>query len=188
MRLFEKLAQIADTLDQCGHIELASKIDTLIKEAKELNDRIVRDRFWAKVDKTPSCHLWNGAIDSSGYGILTINGKNHNAHRLNYEWATGKPIPKGLVLLHKCDQRNCVNDQHLSLGTQNENIADRVKKNRSAKGPQNGRARLKPKDIKKIRKLRSKGWTETRIAKLYGVGRSTIAHICKRHTWNWLND
>lgn len=188
MELFVKLARIADILDEQGHIALATSVDSLIKEAIELREHLVKDRFWNKVKKGPepsSCHLWNGAKDSSGYGIVTIDGKNHAAHRLSYEWANGRKIPKGYVLLHNCDTANCVNDKHLSLGTQDENVKDRVSKNRSARGKNNGRARLSDKNIKKIKKLRAKGWTEKAIAMLFGVGRSTISNILHGRTWGW---
>lgn len=187
MNLLDKLASIADILDSNGHIVEAYQIDTLIKEAIDIADKLVKDRFWSKVDKTPKCWQWNGAVDSSGYGICTIGGKNYSTHRLSWQWANGKAVPKGLVLLHKCDEPRCCKPGHLILGTGNENVADRVKKNRSARGKGNGRARLTERDVKKIKKLRQKGWTEKGIALLYGVGRSTISHILRGNTWSWLD-
>lgn len=186
-RILERLASLADQLDSTGHYTMAGEIDNILK--KTALYAAPEERFWAKVDKDPKhngCWIWLGAKTTGGYGIVTINGKNYQAHTLSYEWANKNKVPKGFVLLHTCDNKNCVRDTHLSPGTQIENIKDRVSKDRSAKGKNNGRARLKKKDIKKIKSLRNKGMTESAIAKLFGVGRSTISHILKNRTWSWV--
>jgi hypothetical protein len=186
MDLFDGLIKLANALDKQGNFALASKIDDLIKQAKKTLDDKIKERFWAKVKKTPTCYWWNGAKSSGGYGILTINNKNYAAHKLAWEWANNKKVPKGMVLLHSCDNRSCVNSDHLTPGTQQANVDDRVGKDRSAKGKDNGRARLDKADVKKIRQLREQGMSEGSIAKLYGVGRSTISHIVHNRTWQWL--
>ncbi len=186
MNLLESLLLLASELDQGGHYKLASQVDGLIKQALETSEDLIRNRFWSKVNKTDDCWNWTGAKDSGGYGVCTVNGKNHNTHRLSWEWANRKKVPQGQVLLHSCDTASCVNPSHLTPGSQKNNVEDRVNKDRSAKGKRNGRARLTDKDIKKIKKLRAKGLTETAIAVLFGVGRSTISNVLHNRTWNWM--
>lgn len=76
-------------------------------------------RFWAKVDKTATCWLWQGAKDSGGYGQIRA-GRQEKAHRLAYQWLVGA-IPEGLQLDHLCRVRNCVNPDHLEPVTPREN-------------------------------------------------------------------
>jgi hypothetical protein len=87
-------------------------------------DRIFGDteaRFWSKVEKTPGCWIWTGALTEEGYGLLGIGGtKNRLAHRWSYERFVG-PIPEGLQLDHLCRVRNCVNPEHLEPVTAGEN-------------------------------------------------------------------
>lgn len=78
------------------------------------------------------CWEWNGAINDSGYGLLTLsqqNQKHARVHRLVYETANSVSL-KGQVILHKCDNPPCVNPNHLKVGTQADNINDMVRKRR----------------------------------------------------------
>lgn len=85
-------------------------------------------RFWAKVNKTPSCWLWTAAT-LRGYGQISLNRKPAYAHRLSWEMAYG-PIPEGVEVLHKCDVPLCVRPDHLFLGSQQDNLADARQKGR----------------------------------------------------------
>lgn len=82
----------------------------------------VSERFWAKVEKTPTCWLWDGALAGPGrcYGRFYDRG-NIPAHRWAYEQARG-PIPDGLVLDHVCRQTRCVNPDHLEPVTNRTNV------------------------------------------------------------------
>ena len=76
------------------------------------------------------CWLWLFGVNEHGYGRMHFNGKNRHAHRVCYEIENG-PIPPGMVVMHKCDVPCCVNPDHLSVGTQLENIEDCRRKGRS---------------------------------------------------------
>lgn len=89
----------------------------------------IEERFWARTIKTETCWLWDGQKNESGYGLFKLNWKVVRAHRLAYELTNG-PIPGGLVVLHSCDVRACINPAHLSLGTRPDNLRDAQRKGR----------------------------------------------------------
>jgi len=87
---------------------------------------------------TTPCWVWMGSPVSGGYGGIFINKTRRiPAHRFSWELHY-EPIPQGLWVLHHCDNRPCVNPEHLFLGTAIDNVADMVAKGRQAKGHQNG--------------------------------------------------
>ena len=85
------------------------------------------ERFLAKFIPEPNsgCWLWHGAYVTMGYGWF----QNEMAHRASYMMHVG-PIPKSLYVLHKCDVKECVNPEHLFVGTQKENLVDASRKGR----------------------------------------------------------
>jgi hypothetical protein len=91
------------------------------------------ERFFQKVNKTDSCWLWTGALNSKGYGSMGFEGKTTSTHRLSYLWFKGE-IPEGMFVCHTCDVPSCVNPEHLFLDTNSGNMKDMFKKGRN--GPQ----------------------------------------------------
>lgn len=78
------------------------------------------------------CWLWTGNPNRDGYGKTKIDGKTVLVHRLSWLLSEHED-PGDLFVLHKCDVPCCVNPAHLFLGTQADNVADRVRKGRSGK-------------------------------------------------------
>lgn len=91
-------------------------------------------RFWMRVDKSGECWTWTAARGDHGYGSFTDDdGRSVSAHRFSHQLHYG-PIPKGLVVCHKCDNPPCVRPDHLFLGTQADNVRDMQAKGRAVSG------------------------------------------------------
>ena len=146
------------------------------------------ERFWPKVTKTDYCWVWNAGIISSGYGIFYVYGVGQTtAHRAAWELVKG-PIPKGLFVLHKCDNKICVRPSHLFLGTPQDNTDDMIRKGRHKidprRGVENGRAKLNPTLAKEIRqKYPGKGYSQERLAEEYGVSQKLISLVVNNKIW-----
>lgn len=125
------------------------------------------------------CQIWTGATNLRGYGILRTNKVNSYTHRLAYELYKGK-IPDSYYVCHKCDNPSCINPNHLFLGTNIDNINDKVAKNRQVKGIDNIFSKLKNEDVRKIRNDLRK---DELVAKDYGVCTSRINLIKNKKAW-----
>ena len=158
------------------------------------------ERFWSKVEKTPTCWNWTASKRAKGYGAFVwadesgaiIQGR---AHRFSWEIING-PIPAGLCILHRCDNPRCVNPEHLFIGTKADNNADMLAKGRRVKGgvkcgsagkwpraEKHPNARLDWDSIALIRQDRDNGLSFSKISNKYNVTISTAYKICKNLSW-----
>ena len=141
---------------------------------------------WLASRQTPSeggCLLWTGCINRYGYGQISVGGKKVLTHRLAWSVAKG-PIPEGLHVLHRCDTPACTNPAHLFLGTNADNMADKVAKGRSSSGERHGRAKLTNAIVWSIRARLAARDTCASIARDFDVSRETISDIKTGRTWN----
>lgn len=131
------------------------------------------------------CLLWERGGVTDGYGTMRWQGKMRGVHILSWEQHNGRPVPPGMCICHKCDVRRCVNPAHLFLGTNAENIADKVRKGRQARhqlarGENNGHARLTAADIQTIRADARKN---VDIARAFNVDPSHVSKIRSGDAW-----
>ncbi len=152
-----------------------------------MKKRPLEDRFNEKVDKTKSetfwggkrCHEWTGHVMPNGYGQINIDRRANYVHRVSWEMNYG-PIPIGQYVLHRCDNRKCVNPEHLFLGTFHENMDDMVAKNRQAAGERNSHAKL---TNEAVRAIRSSSLKQQELAEMFGVTQPTISEVQSGKIW-----
>ena len=142
------------------------------------------ERFMKFVQKTEYCWTWTGGKSNRGYGSFSVKWKDIGAHRFSYIMKYG-PIAGGLVIHHKCDNRSCVNPDHLFAGTPMYNYLDAVKKGRIiSNGEGSPNSKLKKLEVLEIRELYGRGSSSLMdLAIKFHVTTSTIWQIVKRKSW-----
>jgi len=145
-------------------------------------------KFWLRVNKLGDndCWCWNTYISKSGYGQFKFcylsKYYQFTASRVSYELKVGL-IPDGLLVCHKCDNPKCVNPKHLFLGTQKDNMDDKVNKNRQARAENNGRSKLNWEIVNEIRKSYPINKNTSELSKKYNIDSSMIINILKGENW-----
>jgi hypothetical protein len=139
-------------------------------------DEATVERFWSKVFRYEGCWNWTGCLERTGYGRFKSHGRKHSAHRVAYELVNGH-IPDGLWVLHRCDNRRCVNPDHLFLGTPQDNVLDMLKKSR------HGQQKLNYERAAEMRRDRLAGLTYAELGKKYSVSGVTAYHTAKGTYW-----
>jgi hypothetical protein len=150
------------------------------------------DGYWATFDPdSPGCWEWPGTRNWYGYGQLQIDGRTLRAHRVSWERHVG-PIPPGLFVLHRCDNPPCVRPDHLFLGTQADNMADKMRKGREAhagpltplRGEQVGTSKLTQADVDAIRhRYTGRRGEQTALGREFGVSHRMIGYIVTGQSW-----
>ena len=137
-------------------------------------------RFQNKIDFSGDCWLWTAGLNRKGYGSFYYDGTMWTTHRLAYFLANGEIPESPLVIRHKCRSRNCVNPEHLEVGTVADNNRDKTRDGTQNTGEKHPSAKLTWEQVRQIR-----GRTETTrvLAKEYGVSHHTIECVLNRKTW-----
>lgn len=137
-------------------------------------------RLLSRTKKTESgCLEYQGCVQSNGYARATVGGRAAGAHRHIYELVKGE-IPAGMDVCHRCDNRRCINPDHLFLGTRLENMADAVKKGRQAHG--DGLPFTKPSAfiVSEIGRLASQGMSYREVAAQFGITRQHAGYVARK--------
>ena len=155
----------------------------------------IRDKFWSRVDIRSSldCWEWQAGKTRKGYGDFYAGIRNGKplylrAHRVSWELVNGE-IPEGLHVLHHCDNPPCVNPAHLWLGSNADNVADKMAKGRHngggpGKGVKHHFAKLTDSDVIAIRKLYATGeYSYIRLGAMFNTEMGNVGRIVRRDTW-----
>lgn len=176
-------------LDRSKHNQGRGKFCTRQCAGKYLEP--IETRIWNYVDRTQDpnvCWEFNGAR-RHGYGtIVTTTGKEERAHRVMYRLTKGD-IPKGMLIMHTCDNRPCCNPNHLQLGTYKDNNQDMANKGRCRGvfqgGVKNKNSKLTIEQVNKIRSISDKDETFDikEMSKEYNVSISVIRNVMAYNTY-----
>ena len=140
-------------------------------------------RFWSYVNKTDSCWEWAKST-VRGYGSFGAGGVTVYCHKLSWCLHHG-PVPDGLCVLHRCDNRKCVNPEHLFLGTREDNIRDMIAKDRSINlsGSSHGMSKLTEDQVRYIKTKLLSQQSLSSLSREFGVSVQTIYAIHHGKTW-----
>lgn len=153
----------------------------------------LEERFWNHVsipDNRELCWEWNGST-VNGYGHLYIGKETSEStvyskrgmmsHRISYELHNKIKLLKDQNILHKCNNRCCVNPSHLYIGTLSDNVKDNIRNNKHSL------QKLSVDNVQQIRQLLKDGkLSHTIIASLFNVGRTTIGNINTGHSFSYI--
>jgi hypothetical protein len=144
----------------------------------------MRIHFETFFEKAEGCWLWvpRSGKELTEYGSFTFRGKHYKSNRAAWLIYHGD-IPKDRYVLHKCDVRNCVNPDHLFLGTHDDNMKDMAAKRRYVLP----NVKLTEQQVNEIRQKLAMGVTTTRLAKDFGVSATCIWYIRHGKSWKGLN-
>jgi hypothetical protein len=154
-------------------------------------------RFWRLVNRsgpTPShvpelgpCWGWIGAQTKDGYGSFSPNAKHRKGRRWRlahrYSWLLATGAPPHMLVLHKCDNPLCVRPDHLFLGTDADNVADRARKKRH-RGEERWNAKLTNAQAADIKAALRRGEPQSKLAREYGIHTTTIQQIASGRCWD----
>jgi len=146
--------------------------------------RNILERFEEKVlaENDNGCTIYTGAKYHGGHGAFYMDGKQVHAHRVAYELYVGE-IPKDMCVCHKCDVPSCVNPDHLFLGTQADNMQDKLNKGRQLKGSDIKSSKLDESLVSSIKRRLREGARQIDLVRELGVSKQIISSIAVNRTW-----
>lgn len=140
------------------------------------------DRLFSRLLRSSDdCWEWQGMRISKGYGKIRDGQRMVAVHRLMYESVHGVTLTPEQQVLHSCDNPCCCNPGHLSIGTNRDNIEDKIRKDRSGK-------KLNIAKVQGVKVFLALGFTQVEIARMFGVNPCTISRIATGDRWSHLNE
>lgn len=160
--------------------QVSEHIGVPTKEINLTPERI--ERFWRSVEKSDGCWNWKGLKSKKGYGVFCHHAgggrkSQIRAHRIAYTLAKG-PIKPNEFVLHSCDNPACCNPDHLRVGTNVDNIRDRLERNRIC-----GTAKINMEIANEIRRRVFKGESKRSLSREFGICAKNIRDICRFEIW-----
>lgn len=169
---------ISGRTKSCGCLKKRCGAENPHADLRPILDRLSEHSY---TDLKTNCAVWTGHRLHFGHGMINILGRAALVHRAAWEEIKGL-IPEGLDCLHRCDNPPCWNIDHLFLGTQADNNADRDAKGRQRAplGEAHGRSKL---TAEKVLAIRSDLRTDKQVARDFDVSPSNIRFVRSRITW-----
>lgn len=159
--------------------ERAQRLEAIVLDRKKITNVLSKIEFG-------DCWNWTGWLDKNGYAYVSYKNRQINAHRFFYAWCCGE-VPKGKVVRHTCDNRKCVNPEHLILGTMLDNSQDMIQAGRSMCGEKNAASVLTDEKVLEAARLYESGWSLARLCEKYNVHGSTMLYAISGKTWKHLD-
>ncbi len=143
---------------------------------REKNEMPLEERFWSKVNKRgfSECWEWDGTIGQDGYGQFWFKGKTVHAHRVSWMIKNDSEIPDGLLALHSCDNKRCVNPYHITIGTYSENLSNTMERTPYRMGRI---SRFSDKEVQQMQKMYNEGTPQYLIAKEFNTSQGHISNL-----------
>jgi len=182
------LMKIIKCLTCNKEVKVYSYIERKHCSLKCLHFKTPKERLYNKftIDSKTGCWNWTAGLLKDGYGSFAFKPFAQSAHRGSWIIHNGA-IPDGMLVCHRCDNRRCVNPDHLFLGTYLDNNHDMIEKCRAIYpcGSKSFWSKLTEKQVLEIRKRHANGdITQRKLAQEYGIGYKAINKIIKRQRWN----
>ena len=150
-------------------------------------------KFWENVDKCGEgdCWKWTGGrYNQNGYGCICVRVKGESrtvgAHVFSWKLKNGRFPKRGLVVMHTCDNPECVNPKHLVEGRYVDNTRDMMRKRRHRVpcGEAHCKTKITERDVVEIRRLyHEKSHTQKQLGIMFGMSRGGISNIVNFYTW-----
>ena len=161
-----------------------------MRKSRTLEDRT--GEFWSRVKVVGDCWEWQGTICSNGYGSTHLfKHWTRWAHRVSYLLSKGD-IPPGKEILHSCDNRRCINPEHLSVGTRKQNMLEASKRGKLThwdrpRGELNASSVYTEALIREAYLRVKSGQPQERVISELGITKVTLKRVIKGKSWKHLN-